>query len=53
MLQDAVEHGPGGHLQVVPVLVIFKVMFIGRDVGAVGFPAAGHRDVKGFPGHLG
>lgn len=52
MLQDPVEDAPGGVLQVLTVLMLLEVMLVGGDVDAVGFAAAGHRDVEGFSGHF-
>jgi len=52
VLQDPVEDAPGGVLQVLTVLMLLEVMLVGGDVDAVGFAAAGHRDVEGFSGHF-
>ena len=52
MLEDAIENASCAQFQVVSVLMFFKMMLVGRDIDAVGFSAAGHRDVERLTGHF-
>lgn len=53
VLEDPVEDGSCGVLQVVTVLVLLDVVLVGHDVGTVCFSAPGEGDVERFAGHLG